>query len=93
MCQRCPHQFQFAFYDFGCGEAHSELNFGTSEDWVFFVDLIKKLLQMVLLQLISFLQKNPAENLLKPEAYYKWKCASSGESKAMVILQVLLSHL
>ncbi len=33
-------------------------------------------------------QKNPAENLLKPEAYYKWKTATKGEHKAVVVLQV-----
>eukprot|EP00112_Aurelia_sp_Birch-Aquarium-sp1_P026789 Seg973.2 transcript_id=Seg973.2/GoldUCD/mRNA.D3Y31 product="DNA repair protein XRCC1" protein_id=Seg973.2/GoldUCD/D3Y31 len=32
--------------------------------------------------------KNPAENLLKPEAYFKWRCASSGENKAVVIIQL-----
>eukprot|EP00795_Rhopilema_esculentum_P016836 gene16836-8307_t len=32
--------------------------------------------------------KNPADNLLKLEDYYKWKCASGGESKAIVVLQL-----
>jgi len=31
--------------------------------------------------------KNPADNLLKPEDYYKWKCATPGENRCVVELQ------
>ena len=33
-------------------------------------------------------QNNPAENLLKAEGAYKWKCASAGEKNPSVVLQV-----
>eukprot|EP00794_Sanderia_malayensis_P011119 gene11119-12289_t len=32
--------------------------------------------------------KNPAENLLKQESYYKWKTALKGENQAVVVLQL-----
>lgn len=36
------------------------------------------------------LQNQPAENLLSLESYKKWACASAGEKKATVVLQVRL---
>lgn len=32
--------------------------------------------------------KNPAENILKPETYFKWKCETAGERQASLLLQL-----
>merc|ERR1712013_880133 len=32
--------------------------------------------------------KHPADNLLKPETYYKWRCVSGSEASATVVLQL-----
>ncbi|XP_064393030.1 DNA repair protein XRCC1-like isoform X2 [Halichondria panicea] len=36
---------------------------------------------------------HPADNLLNPDTYRKWKCASAGEKKAIVVLQLEKSSL
>ncbi|KAL3218238.1 hypothetical protein MRX96_050768 [Rhipicephalus microplus] len=37
---------------------------------------------------VSFSSEDKPENLLKPETYRKWKCATPGEKQASVILQL-----
>lgn len=32
--------------------------------------------------------KHPAENILKPESYFKWKCATAGERQVSVVVQL-----
>lgn len=33
-------------------------------------------------------EKHPADNILKPETYFKWKCANGGEPNATIVLQL-----
>ena len=39
-------------------------------------------------KLFSFIKAHPAENLLKPETYRKWRCEKAGEKQASVIIEV-----
>lgn len=49
--------------------------------------MARYVMYVLLIFCISFLQVHKAENLIKPETYRKWKCATPGEKSATVALQ------
>ena len=59
--------------------------------WNAIVVAVNKMPVLKVKHVVSFSsedENHPADNIIKPETYYKWRCATAGEMNATIVLQL-----